>query len=265
MKFWSRLQRRIRPMTAFAGRSLTVLNDDVMLVSYPRSGNTWARFLLGNLLQPSAAVTFRSVHDIIPDIYMTSDSSLSRRSTPRILKSHEYFDARYPRVIYLVRDPRDVAASYRRYLVRQGNIEPGMPEETFVRAFVDGALDTFGSWREHVSGWITARRGHDDFLWVRYEDLLEDTQFWLSRMADIAHLEANEAELSAAVQRSAIDNMKEMDLLRTVKSIPGVPRPDIPFIDKAKAGTGREELGKSSLALIEDRFGDVMASLGYDV
>jgi hypothetical protein len=31
-----------------AGRRLTVVHDEVFLVSYPRSGNTWTRFLIGN-------------------------------------------------------------------------------------------------------------------------------------------------------------------------------------------------------------------------
>ena len=44
-----------------AGRSLTVFPNDIFLVSYPRSGNTWIRFLVGNLLNTSDPITFANV------------------------------------------------------------------------------------------------------------------------------------------------------------------------------------------------------------
>ena len=31
-------------------RDITIFPDDVFLTSYPRSGNTWTRFLVGNLV-----------------------------------------------------------------------------------------------------------------------------------------------------------------------------------------------------------------------
>jgi hypothetical protein len=40
-----------------AGRNLTVFPDDVFLTSYPRSGNTWTRFLIGNLIYQDEPVT----------------------------------------------------------------------------------------------------------------------------------------------------------------------------------------------------------------
>ncbi|MGA2347505.1 MAG: hypothetical protein ABSF93_15935, partial [Candidatus Sulfotelmatobacter sp.] len=39
-----------------AGRGVTVFPDDIFLVSYPRSGNTWTRFLLGNLIDQNNPV-----------------------------------------------------------------------------------------------------------------------------------------------------------------------------------------------------------------
>src|SRR5881227_2930975 len=87
-----------------ADRDVAVYPDDVFLVSYPRSGNTWIRFLIGNLIYPNDPVTFANLEQRIPSIYTYPNHVLRR--LPRVLKSHEVFDPRYPRVIYIVRDPR---------------------------------------------------------------------------------------------------------------------------------------------------------------
>src|SRR6201997_2026058 len=84
-----------------AGRSLTVFPDDIFLVSYPRSGNTWARFLIGNLVHQDEPVTFTNVESRIPEIYLFPDRVLRGLRRPRMLKSHECFDPRYQRIIYI--------------------------------------------------------------------------------------------------------------------------------------------------------------------
>ncbi|MGH9453777.1 MAG: hypothetical protein ACRD2O_07390, partial [Terriglobia bacterium] len=52
-----------------AGRMLNILPDDIFLVSFPKSGNTWTRFLIGNLVHPEELITFANVSRIVPDIY----------------------------------------------------------------------------------------------------------------------------------------------------------------------------------------------------
>jgi len=92
-------------------RDITIFPDDVFLTSYPRSGNTWMRFLVGNLLHQEKPVTFLNMEGLVPDMYKQSDRTLRHMPRPRILKSHECFDPRYRRIIYIVRDPRDVVLS----------------------------------------------------------------------------------------------------------------------------------------------------------
>ncbi len=92
-------------------RDITIFPDDVFLTSYPRSGNTWMRFLVGNLLHQEKPVTFLNMEGLVPDMYKHSDRTLRHLPRPRILKSHECFDPRYRRIIYIVRDPRDVVVS----------------------------------------------------------------------------------------------------------------------------------------------------------
>src|SRR5271167_4340481 len=73
-------------------RDITVFPDDVFPTSYPRSGNTWTRFLGRNLVNPDEPVTLLNVERLVPDMYKHSDRALRRRPRPRILKSHQCFD-----------------------------------------------------------------------------------------------------------------------------------------------------------------------------
>src|SRR6266581_956224 len=63
-----RLQKRPLP-------AIRIRPDDVFIVSYPRSGNTWVRFLIANLLAPDDKITFRNIENYVPSIYKFADTS----------------------------------------------------------------------------------------------------------------------------------------------------------------------------------------------
>ena len=69
--------------------------------------------------------------------------------TPRILKSHEVYDYRYKRVIYIVRDPRDVFLSYYYFCLKTGKIKNEYPIESLLDEFVERGISTYGSWQDH--------------------------------------------------------------------------------------------------------------------
>ena len=80
------------------------------------------------------AITFANVERLVPLIYVFPDRVLRR--LPRLLKSHECFDLRYPRVVYIVRDPRDVAVSFYYYNLKVRVIPEGYSMDRFVDRFV---------------------------------------------------------------------------------------------------------------------------------
>ena len=116
-----RLAAYLRVVTKrqFAARGLTVYPDDTFLVSFPRSGNTWTRFLVCNLINPDDPVNFAQLESRIPEIYDVTDRNLRAFPRPRIIKSHECFDPRYKKIIYIVRDPRDVLISYYEFQLKR--------------------------------------------------------------------------------------------------------------------------------------------------
>jgi len=113
------------------GRRLPVRPDDILLASYPQSGNTWLRFLIANLLHPDREVSFGDLHQLILDPDVTVKRDFDRAQRPRIITSEGSFDPRYRRTIYLVRDPRDVVLSQYYNLRQLGRIEDQFRLEAF--------------------------------------------------------------------------------------------------------------------------------------
>src|SRR5262245_55898476 len=97
----------------FAGRTVSKLPDDIFLVSYPGSGGQWLRTLVGNLIDPERPLTRKNILQRVPDLYHVSRRAFDTMAPHRVIFSHECFDpACYNnRVVYLIRDPRDVAVA----------------------------------------------------------------------------------------------------------------------------------------------------------
>jgi hypothetical protein len=253
-----------------ASRNVTVLPNDVFIVSYPKSGNTWTRFLLGNLIYPNEPVTFANVENLLPSLYVHSDRKL--RKLPRILKSHDCFDPRYQTVIYIVRDPRDVLVSAYHYAIKLNALPPGMGIEKFVPALLNGSFDfgrlvspRFGSWHDNVASWL-AMRSNRRFLLLRYEDMIEDPERELVRVADFLNIGATPARLARAVALSSADRMRELEKKQSAEwSLTRNTRSDIAFIRKANAGGWRAELPPQTVAEIEKAWGALMRTLGYEL
>jgi len=240
---------------------LTVFDDDVFLASYPRSGNTWLRFGVSNLAGETPT-TFDDFDERIPDVYRRSDDELSRRPRPRLLKTHERHDPAYPTVVYVVRDPRAVARSFHRYLRMRELIAGEVSLEAFLPGFVDGEVP-FGSWHEHVDGWLRARSGDPHFLVVRYEDMLRDPRRCLRRAADLIGLPADAAAVDRAVELSSRERMRALEDEYRGRGegrwLRGARR-EIPFVGAARED---DEGATAPMALVEERWGSLMRALGY--
>jgi Sulfotransferase domain len=268
-EMWNRLRYTARVLLRKnpAGRGLTVFPDDVFLVSYPRSGNTWTRFLIGNLIYTDEPITFANVESRIPEIYLFNDPALRKLPRPRVLKSHEYFDPRYRTTIYIVRDPRDVAVSTYHYSIKRRNIAEDCSIAEFVPRFLAGEFFVnWGTWAEHVGSWYATRRGKKDFLLLQYENMLQDPVRELKKVSALLQIPADSERLNRAVELSSARRMQELEQAQGKEwKLTQNTRLDKPFVRKAKQGTWREELPADSVRTIESAWGDLMVELGYQL
>lgn len=94
---------------------------DVFIVTHPRSGTTWMRSLIGNALvqlvfSESCELGFKN-HLYVPDVNKQYfRGGLLPNPLPgiatRFFSTHAPYDPLLPKVIYIIRDPRDVMVSY---------------------------------------------------------------------------------------------------------------------------------------------------------
>jgi hypothetical protein len=271
-----------------AGRLTPASEDAVFLVSFPKSGNTWIRFLIGNLTHPEERVTFANVDRIVPDIYGTTANDIRAIPPPRVFKSHEAFDPRYRRVIYIVRDPRDVAVSSYHFARKGRHIADTLPLETYVCTRFLGRDHEYGNWGDHVGSWLVnasniaqlleggnlsageglrlGARGHGrQFLLLRYEDLLENTEEELSRIAEFVGQKASPQEIRRAIAWSSADHMKKLEHQQSDQwSTTKEGRKDINFVREARSGQWKSSLSPAVVAEIEFAWGHLMRVLGYE-
>jgi estrone sulfotransferase len=110
---------------------LALRPEDVWFASFPRTGSTWLRFILCNVISlqemDGADVDFHMVDDVIPAL---GRPGLFRpwtyQSMPRLVKTHQPYRrgwfARPERAVYVMRDPRDAMVSYFNFLERRSHL-----------------------------------------------------------------------------------------------------------------------------------------------
>jgi estrone sulfotransferase len=196
-----------------------------------------------------------------------SKRDLERAPRPRILKSHQYFDPRYQKVIYIVRDPRDVVLSEYYFDIKRRAIAENYPKHEFVSRFVRGELNhPYGTWFENAATWFYARRGDPRFQLVKYEALQSHPMDEIRRIASFLGISADPQRLALAIEQSSADRMRELEKKQAhLWSSTRETRQDKPFVRSAKAGGWKAELSERSVAEIESAWGGLMREMGYEL
>ncbi len=239
---------------------------DVFVASYPRSGNTWMRFLLCEVLTESKA-DFRSVTFTIPAIRLRSLYGTIPSILPgggRLLRTHEQYNRVYKKAVYFVRDPRDIVVSNYEF-------ERGLPHfpaksfDNFLISFTRGKINSFGGWSDHVRGWLDSRLANsDDFLLVRYEDLRSDTERIVTKIVEFLDVSVDSEKIRRAIANNSLHRMRQKeDDSRGWSPESGAAIEAGRQVRVGSVGGWRDRLSHAQVDLIEHYAGDLMRLLGY--
>lgn len=234
--------------------------NDVMVASYPRSGNTWLRFLLTRILTGKSA-GFDNVNSVIAEIGIHKDALPLLPGTGRLIKTHELYRPTYKRAIYLIRDVRDVLLSqYSREnelgLVWWANFDG------YIKAFLEGTINGFGPWQEHIPQWLDSpltKRG--DLLAVKFADMRRNTQETLERVVDFLGFEVQPEVIAEAIADNTVEKMRARE--ERSQTLHKSTREEGRFVRKGAVMGWREKFTEPQLELIEQYAGETMARTGF--
>jgi len=192
----------------------------VWLASYPKSGNTWVRFLLYNAIYGRPAESL-DIARKIPDIHRpipfdppTSDMMLC--------KTHFAYSVKHPKInqtdkaILIIRDPRDVLFSALNYRRLAGMTSKQMSDEMYAKRFIASLGDPefqsigFGNWQSHIKSW----QNNNNFPvhTVKYEELKTNTSDSLRSIIEFIGLDIDDERITQAVKSSSFDSMRALEI-----------------------------------------------------
>jgi hypothetical protein len=212
---------------------------DVFIVAYPKSGSTWFQSLIAGViygLDPGQAPD-RLTQDLVPDVHYKS--CYKRYRTPMFFKSHHLPQPSYRRVVYLVRDGRDVLVSFRHHLEALERRTVSFTE------VISGGARFACAWHEHVLKW-TANPFDAEMLVIRYEDLLDNAVRELGRFCAFVDEPRDAAELARVAERASFPAMQRRERRFGWDNV-AWPK-DRPFVRRGIAGSHRDEMPPDAVA-----------------
>lgn len=269
----------------------------IWLASYPKSGNTWMRAFLHNLLRdPNESYDINKITD-----FSTSDSSidwyLAQTTKPwqdwtpldvaRMRRSAQLSICRwrkddtfvkthnasvvflgYPLIhqdltagaIYIVRNPLDVCISLTHHY--------GCDIDTAIGILADPAIgsktndkivyEVHKSWSIHVDSWTTQKR--PGLAVLRYEDMLADPMKAFGGLANFLGLNPPRPRLQRAVERSSFKALREQEDKKGFKEKSPFAQK---FFREGRAEQWREVLTQPQIDRVVETNKEMMQRFGY--
>uniref|UniRef100_A0A665WVY9 Sulfotransferase n=2 Tax=Echeneis naucrates TaxID=173247 RepID=A0A665WVY9_ECHNA len=215
----------------------TFRRDDVIIVTYPKSGTTWMKEIVPLVVSrgdPASVETLQN-WDRVPWLEGNRawDLELENRPSPRIFATHFHYNMMpqgffkvKPKVIYVMRNPKDVfTSSFHYYGIASFLVHPGSQGE-FLQKFLDGKV-MFGSWFDHVKGWLNAE-DKERIMYISYEEMIMDLKDSVTRIAQFLEKPLEPEVIEKIAECCLFKNMKQ----NKMSNYSAVPRE---FLDQRKS------------------------------
>ena len=240
----------------------------IVISSPPKMGNKWIKCLLSRTYDLKWIIGEES-----PDTNIEEFSRFVKEGRfPENTIFHQHcrykpklcdiIDETPAHLVTIVRDPYDAFVSMYHWIQtrtdydkQRGRVRRKLrPRDAMVGKPIDAPeilaylADGFGDQMRRGHEWINSGRA----IVVRYEDLHRDTIAELKRVTDLIE-PVDAARLEQAVEACSVENMRKMSKRMSQ------------HVRSAQVGESKSTLSEPHLRIFREKYGDLVASLGYEV
>jgi Sulfotransferase domain len=198
-----------------------------VIISYPKCGRTWLRVMLGKVIEHHFNLGALNLSNLeLLDIIVNMDEKLTLLNSkiPRIRFKHEdephrktpqqltldKSSLKYNKIIFMVRDPRDVIVSAYFYFSKRDNFYN--IEAKDLSSYLRSSVGSFDTLLTYYNIWADQKNILQDFLVLKYEDIHLNPDQELRKVLDFIGLENVSDELiHLAVEFSSFHNMRKLE------------------------------------------------------
>ncbi|KAG7474461.1 sulfotransferase family cytosolic 2B member 1-like isoform X1 [Solea senegalensis] len=191
-------------------------DDDVVAVTYPKSGTVWMQEILPLVLNGGDLTPIQTIPnwDRVPWLEEKRLAVVvDQLTSPRALVTHLPYHLMPPsflkskaKVINVLRNPKDVmVSSYYFHQMAAFLEDPGTFDE-FMEKFLTGKV-MFGKWTDHVKSWRHTALG-DRIMYITYEDMVQDLPAALRRISDFLGCNLNDETIQKIAEHCSLKSMK---------------------------------------------------------
>ncbi|MEE6477411.1 hypothetical protein FKM82_011506 [Ascaphus truei] len=193
---------------------LTSLNDfqaredDLLLVSYPKSGTHWLAEILKLLFSSKVCLTSPIEFGDVSKL-----DELKNITSKRIIPTHLSYGmvptdlkVKKCKTIYIIRNPKDTAVSLFYYYRDNPNLPTIETWSAYLEMFLKGDV-VCGSWFDHILGW-EEHKNETPTLFLYYEAMQKDLHKSIRKISTFLGINVNDDEISEICKRTSFSEMK---------------------------------------------------------
>ncbi|KPJ06272.1 Sulfotransferase 1C4 [Papilio machaon] len=273
--------------------NMEIKATDTFVVTFPKCGTTWTQelvWLISNDFNYEAAAatnlntrfpfiesSILMKNDVLPYLLMNErikeamDKNIFKLEKVHNMPSPRFFKSHLPlsmlpaslidtcKVVYVTRDPRDVAVSFYHHSELMKMLKEGSDFKTYWNLFIKDLISCTPFFEHVKEAWEL--RNHPNVLFLFYEDLSKDLAACAHRIAKFLNKEVTDEQIEKLCDHLKIDNFKKNNSVnfKDMQQI-GVFSTKGSFIREGKVGGWRkyfdEEMTQQAEQWIEENLRD---------